>query len=197
MDEHASDPPAPPIRTTFEDDAAVLDGLRRNDGGALAALYDRYGRLAFGVAYRIMGDASESEDVVQESFLAFWRQAERVDPARSARSYLLTIVHHRAVDALRRRAGRPQRTLETLEAMPGALPDPAELASMSEERDRVRAALGELPDEQRRAVELTYFGGLTIAEMASEERIPLGTAKSRLRLALERMRKSLALQVPR
>lgn len=180
-----------PERTNYEDDATLLDGLRRNEGDAIAAFYDRYGRLAYSLAYRITGDASEAEDVVQESFLAFWRQAARVDPARGARAYLLTIVHHRAIDLIRRRTGRAERTLETLEAMPAATRDPVEFASMTEERDRVRSALQELPDDQRRAVELTYFGGLTIAEMADQEQIPLGTAKSRLRLALERMRKML------
>jgi RNA polymerase sigma-70 factor (ECF subfamily) len=184
-----------PERTTLEDDAALLAGLRRNDGDALAALYDRYGRLAYSLAQRITGDASEAEDVVQESFLAFWRQAARVDPARGAKSYLMTIVHHRAIDLIRRRTGRPERTLETLEAMPARTPDPVEIASMTEDHDRVRAAVNGLPDDQRRAVELTYFGGLTIAEMAEQEAIPLGTAKSRLRLAMDRMRKALLPQV--
>jgi RNA polymerase sigma-70 factor (ECF subfamily) len=184
-----------PERTTSEEDAVLLEGLRRNDGDALAALYDRYGRLAYSLAYRITGDASGAEDVVQESFLAFWRQAGRVDPNRGVRPYLLTIVHHRAIDLIRRRAGRPERTLEALEAVPSTAPDPMDFASMTEERDRVRAALQELPDEQRRAVELTYFGGLTIAEMAAQEEIPLGTAKSRLRLALERLRRALAPQM--
>ncbi len=189
----SADPSGPPCRTMKEDDVGLLERLRRNDRDAVAALYDAYGRLAFGLAYRIVGDAAEAEDVVQEAFLTIWRQADRLDAGRgSLRSYLLTIVHRRSVDALRRRSGRPVIVSEHLEPVPAVTPDPLEASSRAEERQLVQRAVDGLPVDQRRAVELTYFEGRTIAEMAEQEGIPLGTAKSRLRLALVRMRKSLA-----
>lgn len=187
-----ADPPARPVRTLDRDDERLLERLRRNERDAMGALYDRYGRLAFSVAYRIVGEPGEAEDVVQESFLGLWRQAATLDPERgSVRSLLLTIVHRRAIDALRRRSGRPERALDDAAPLPSATPDPIEFASLAEERQRVQRAMQSLPEEQRQAVELTYFRGLTIGEMAEEQQIPLGTAKSRLRLALDRMRKSL------
>ena len=193
MSDSPPDPSSTSSRTIDRDDVGLLERLRWNDRDALATLYDTYGRLAFGLAYRIVGEPREAEDVVQESFLALWRQANRLDATRgSVRSFLLTIVHRRAVDVLRRRSGRPERALEGLEPLAATTQDPLELASMAEERALVQRALGELPADQRQAIELTYFGGLTIAEMAEQEGIPLGTAKSRLRLALERMRKTLA-----
>ncbi len=153
---------------------------------------DAYGRIAYGLAYRVLGQAGDAEDIVQESFLSLWRQAARLDPKRgSVRSLLLTIVHRRSIDVLRRRAGRIERALDEAHPIASAAPDPVEFASQAEERERIQGALAELPAEQRTAIELTYFRGLTIAEMAEQERIPLGTAKSRLRLALERMRKTL------
>lgn len=174
------------------DDEQLLLRLRRNERDAMALLYDRYGRLAFSVASRIVGASGEAEDVVQESFIALWRQAGRLDPKRgSVRSFLMTIVHRRAIDVLRRRSGRPERALDEATPLPSSTPDPIELASLAEERQLVQRAMLSLPDEQRQAIELTYFRGLTMMEMAEEQQIPLGTAKSRLRLALERMRKTL------
>jgi len=176
-----------------EDELRLLERLRRNDRDALAATYDAYSRLAFGLAYRIVGETGEAEDVVQEAFVSLWRQADRLDSSRgSLRSLLLTIVHRRAVDAVRRRSSRPAVLLESLEPLPSGAPDPLEVSSVAEQQRLVQRALTELPVDQRKAVELTYFGGLTIAEMAEQEGIPLGTAKSRLRLALDRMRTSLA-----
>jgi RNA polymerase sigma-70 factor (ECF subfamily) len=193
MSQPPLDPSAAPARTTNREDARLLERLRRNDRDALAAFYEQYGRLAYGLAYRIVGEAGEAEDVVQEAYLTLWRQAGRLDPSRgSVRSYLLTIVHRRAIDVLRRRSGRPERALVDAEQLPSAAPDPVEFASLAEERERVQRALQELPDDQRQAVELAYFRGLTMAELAQEQRIPIGTAKSRLRLALGRMRKTLA-----
>ena len=176
-----------------DDDPRLLERLRRNDRDAIAATYDAYGRLAFGLAYRIVGEAAEAEDVVQEAFVSLWRQADKLDSSRgSLRSLLLTIVHRRAVDAVRRRAGRPAVLLDSLEPLPSAAPGPLEVSSTAEEQRLVQGALAELPVDQRKAIELTYFGGLTIAEMAEQENVPLGTAKSRLRLGLDRMRKALA-----
>ena len=193
MPESPPDPTLPTNRTTDQEDASLLERLRRNDRDALAALYDSYGRLAFGLAYRLLGEAGDAEDIVQESFLSLWRQSDRLDASRgSVRSLLLTIVHRRSIDVLRRRSGRSERALDEAQPIASAAPDPVEFASQAEERERVQLALRDLPPEQRTAIELTYFRGLTIAEMAQEEQIPLGTAKSRLRLALDRMRRTLA-----
>lgn len=185
-----SDPPATTGRTIDAEDERLLERLRRDDRDALAAMYDAYGRIAYGLAFRVLGDAGDAEDIVQESFLSLWRQADRLDVQRgSVRSLLLTIVHRRSIDVLRRRSGRPERVLDDAQPIASSVPDPAEFASQAEERGRIQAALKELPTDQRSAIELTYFSGLTIAEMAEQEGIPLGTAKSRLRLALERLRK--------
>jgi RNA polymerase sigma factor (sigma-70 family) len=192
MSDRPPDPSRSSARTTDREDAALLERLRSNDREAMSELYDACGRQAFGLAYRIVGEAAEAEDVVQEAFLTLWRQAARLDAARgSVRSLLLTIVHRRAVDAVRLRAGRPERGLEAIERVLAAPDDPFESASLAEERSRVRRALDELPPDQREAIEQTYFGGLTVAELAGRAGVPLGTAKSRLRLALQRMRKSL------
>jgi RNA polymerase sigma-70 factor (ECF subfamily) len=189
---NSPDPPPARSRTTDVEDSRLLERLRRNERNALAALYDAYGRVAYGLAYRVLGQAGEAEDIVQESFLSLWRQAGRLDAQRgSVRSLLLTIVHRRSIDVLRRRAGRIERALDEAQPIASTAPDPIEFASQAEERGRIQDALAGLPAEQRAAIELTYFRGLTIAEMATQEQIPLGTAKSRLRLALERMRKTL------
>ncbi len=192
MADSPPDPITPSIRTTDGEDAELLERLRHDDRDALAALYDKYGRLAYGLAYRTVGETREAEDVVQEAFLTLWRQAARLDRARgSLRPLLLTIVRRRAIDVLRRRPTRSAQLVESIEPLAASASDPIEFASQAEERERVRQALAELPDDQRQAIELTYFDGLTVAEMAARERIPLGTAKSRLRLALDRMRKRL------
>ena len=191
------DPRAASARTIDQDDVALLERLRSNDRDAMASLYDAYGGLAYGLACRVLDDPKEAEDVVQEAFLALWRQAKRLDPGRgSVRPLLMTIVHRRAVDAVRRRAGRLEVVLDDAAPLAAKTPDPVEFASMAEEREVVSRALAELPSEQRQAIELTYFRGLTIAEMAGQEGIPLGTAKSRLRLALERMRQTMGVRKP-
>ena len=192
MTDSPPDPIAPSIRTIGEEDEELLKRLRRNDRDAVAALYDAYARLAYGLAYRVLGDAGEAEDIVQESFLMLWRQTDRLDSSRgSVRSLLLTIVHRRAIDALRKRAGRSEQIVAAFDPIPSTAQDPLEFASRAEERACIRRALAELPADQRQAIELTYFRGLTVAEMAEQQGIPAGTAKSRLRLALGRMRKTL------
>ena len=192
MSQVPPDPQGPSGRTTGDGDVALLERLRSNDRDALALLYDAYGRPAFGLAYRVVDDPKEAEDVVQEAFLTLWRQAKRLDARRgSVRSLLMTIVHRRAIDVVRRRSGRREVAFEEAAMVPAGTPDPIEFASLAEEQETVRRALQELPPDQRQAIDLTYFRGLTIGEMAEQEHIPLGTAKSRLRLALERMRKTM------
>jgi RNA polymerase sigma-70 factor (ECF subfamily) len=169
----------------------LVDGLRANSRDALAAAYDAYGSLAYGLALKLLASQSEAEDVVQESFLALWRQAERIDPSRGLRSYLMSIVHNRCVDLVRRRVRRPEAELD-LDAPVSAADDPENETIALLEGRAVRAAMGALPTDQRRTVELVYFAGLTINETAERMSVPLGTAKSRLRLAMGRLRQELS-----
>jgi RNA polymerase sigma-70 factor (ECF subfamily) len=180
-------------RTIDEDvERRLIEGLRANDREIMAELFDSYSSLAYGLALRTLGDQGESEDVVQESFLALWRQAERLDPSRGVRSYLLTIVHNKTIDRLRRKGRRPEAALEFAEAVPDESEDLAESVARSAEGATVRAALVSLPAEQKRTVEMTYFSGLTISEVADRMSVPVGTVKSRLRLALQHLRRRLA-----
>jgi RNA polymerase sigma-70 factor (ECF subfamily) len=157
----------------------------------MASLYDAYGGLAYGVAVRSLVRTAEAEDVVQEAFLALWRQAARLDPARGVRSYLLTIVHNKAVDRVRRNARRPELVLEGEVSIQAEAADPVQFAEALENRELVRSALDTLPQEQRQAIEMAYFAGLTASEVADRLQIPVGTVKSRLRLALGHMRRAL------
>jgi RNA polymerase sigma-70 factor (ECF subfamily) len=172
-------------------DEDLLARLIDRDTDAFATLYDRHSRMAFGLAYRMLGDASAAEDVVQEAFLSVWRQADTFRPGRAAaRTWLLSIVHHRAVDRLRRMDSR-----EVVEATMDEPPDRAdertdveqEVAALVEAQ-QVRSALGVLPPDQRRAIELAYFGGHSHGEIARMLGIPTGTVKSRLRIGLEKLR---------
>ena len=193
------DPAQPPGRTTFgaADDAILLEAVQAGGQAAFAALYDRYAGAAYGLAYRIAGDAATAEDVVQEAFVSVWKQARRFDPQRGqVRSWLLTIVQNRAIDAVRRRSGRAERALpEGPEEFVAAGGRPDELAEWALEAEAVRDAVRQLPDDQRRTVEMAYFEGLTHAEVAARMGVPPGTVKSRMRLALEKMRASLRRRV--
>jgi RNA polymerase sigma-70 factor (ECF subfamily) len=170
----------------------LIEGLRANDREVMAELFDSFSSIAYGLALRTLGDQGESEDVVQESFLALWRQAERLDPTRGVRSYLLTIVHNKTIDRLRRKGRRPEAALEYAEAVPDGSEDLAESVARAADGAEVRAAMVSLPAEQKRTVEMTYFAGMTISEVADRMSVPVGTVKSRLRLALQHMRRRLA-----
>jgi RNA polymerase sigma-70 factor (ECF subfamily) len=174
-------------------DRAWMDRLAGGDLGALDRLYDQYGAMAFSIAYRITGDRSAAEDVVQDAFLGAWRNAGRYAEARgSVRTWLLSIVHHRAIDAVRRR--RPTVELPDAEAgLPDTLtlPDAWGDVELRLDRDAVRVALTRISDVQREAIELAYFGGLTQTEIAERTGVPLGTVKGRLRLGLQGMRAAL------
>jgi RNA polymerase sigma-70 factor (ECF subfamily) len=175
------------------DDGAVLRAMQGGDQAAVAALYDRYGGAAYGLAYRITNDATLAEDVVQEAYVSVWKQCGRFDPGRGqVRSWLLTIVHHRAVDAVRRRANRPERALpEGAEEFLEATGRPEDLAEMSMDAAAVREAVAQVPEDQRRTIVMAYFEGLTHVEIAERMQVPLGTVKSRLRIGLEKMRETL------
>ena len=177
-----------------ESDESLLSRLARQDTTALDALYSRYGRTAFALAYRVLGNPEAAEDAVQEAFLAVWRRAGTYQEARgSARAWLLTIVRNRAIDLLRTRESRPKAgaPLEEVGPLASSNGDPADDALRMVEASQVRAALAALPPEQRQAVELAFFSGLTYPEVAAVMNTPLGTVKSRIRLAMERLRRLL------
>lgn len=173
-------------------DEAVVALVARSDQSALAELYDRFGRVAYGVALRVLRDEKLAEDAVQEGFLTAWRTADRFMPERSkASTWLLTFVHRRAVDLVRRENRR--RT----DALPEEVEQPASGSAEEEawlrfERERVQNALKQLPDQQREALELAYYGGFTQSELAERLGQPVGTIKSRMFIGLAKLRELLA-----
>lgn len=171
-------------------DRAALARVAAGQLEALEELYDTYRVMAYTIAFRITADAALAEDVVQEAFLGAWRNAGRYAQARgSVKTWLLAIVHHRAIDRLRRR--RPTTELPEREDAPPAsltLPDIWPEVAGNLDREAISAALGALSSVQREAIELAYFGGLTQQEIASRTGAPLGTVKSRIRLGLLAMR---------
>jgi RNA polymerase sigma factor (sigma-70 family) len=171
-------------------DEALVALVARADEDALAELYDRFGRVAYGLALRIVRDPALAEDAVQDAFLAVWRSAARFVAERAkASTWILTLVHRRAVDLVRRE--QPRRT-EPLEAAPHpAAQETEEQAWLRLQRIRVQEALRRLPDKQREALELAYYGGFTQAELADRLGEPLGTIKSRMFSGLARLRELL------
>jgi len=172
-------------------DEAVVALTARSDEVALAELYDRFGRTAFGLALRVLRDESLAEDAVQEAFLAVWRGAARFIPERAkASTWIMTLVHRRAVDLVRREERRRADQLPEGEIGDGG-PSAGEEVWLRLERERVQAALRLLPDQQREAIELAYYGGFTQSELAERLGEPLGTIKSRMFAGLARLRELL------
>lgn len=161
------------------------------DAAAFALVYERHGTVAYSLAHRMCGRQSAAEDVVQEAFLSAWRRASSFDPTRgSLRTWLLGIVHHRAVDALRRIGGDVRRRVdapvEEVDLDAGVRVD--EEAAQRDEAARVRSALTDLPDEQAKVIELAYYSGYTHTEIADMLGLPVGTVKGRMRLGLAKLR---------
>jgi RNA polymerase sigma-70 factor, ECF subfamily len=178
---------------TDDADRAVLALVTAGQLDALQELYDRYRVMAYSIALRITTDASLAEDVVQDAFLGVWRNAGKyVEGRGSVKTWLLSIVHHRAVDAVRRR--RPTSELPEREDVPPpqlTLPDIWADVAADLDRTEIARALATLPDVQRQAIELAYWGGLTQQEIAERTGAPLGTVKSRVRLGLLALRRAL------
>jgi RNA polymerase sigma-70 factor (ECF subfamily) len=174
-------------------DRAILERVAAGELDALEGLYERYKTMAYSIALRITGEPALAEDVVQEAFLGAWRNAARyVEGRGSVKTWLLSIVHHRAIDAIRRR--RPTTELPETDAVaPVELTLPDLWGSVAEGLDRaaILEALGAISAVQRESLELAYFGGLTQVEISDRLGVPLGTVKSRMRLGLLGLRRIL------
>jgi RNA polymerase sigma-70 factor (ECF subfamily) len=184
----------PPHRDTA-DPAADIDAIRRaasGDADALAALYDRHSRVIYSLAFRIMGDASDAEEVVQDVFAQVWRQAARYDTSRGAViAWMLMMTRSRAIDRIRSRRGLPPVAPDSWKGL-AEMVDPAqgpELTTLTADQiGRVREALNALPLTQRLAIQLAFYEGLTHVEIAERLEEPLGTVKTRIRLGLLKLR---------
>lgn len=173
-------------------DEALVALVARGEEKALATLYDRVGRIAYGLALRVLRDERLAEDAVQEGFLAAWRTAAAFRPERAkASTWILTLVHRRAVDLVRREERRRADPLPEDAGRTDPEPPADEAAWLRFERERVQAALRQLPDAQREAVELAYYGGFSQSELAERLGVPLGTIKSRMFAGLARLRELL------
>ena len=185
-------PKSPDLRTLADEDLMQL--LRKGDPRAFEAVYDRHSGAAFSLAYRMVGRGNVAEDVVQEAFLSIWRSGARYERARgSVRTWVLGIVHHRAIDQLRRSSVHDKRRAsdegieERIES--GERTD-VEVARR-DEAESIRSAMETLPPEQSHVIELAYFGGFTHTEIADILETPVGTVKGRMRLGLEKLRDRL------
>ncbi len=176
-------------------DEEVMQLVQGGSPRAFELMYDRHGGAAFSLAYRMVGNKVTAEDITQEAFLSIWRSRLRYDQARgSVRTWVLGIVHNRAIDALRRGTVHERRreTLDGVEERHEAKERTDVEAARREEARSVHSALDELPEEQRRTIELAYFGGFSHSQIAEMLGMPLGTVKGRMRLGLEKMRVQLS-----
>jgi RNA polymerase sigma-70 factor, ECF subfamily len=183
------------MRSRFQGpgDPSLIRGFAQGDRQASEALYDRYSSRIYGLGLVMLGNEAAAEDLVQDAFVKLFRTADNFDPARgSLDTWVLLVARSLALDSLRRRV-LESRTLDATRPLSDADPDPGPEA-MAETQDlveRARRAMAGLTDGQRAALELAYFGGKTSAEVAELEGIPLGTAKTRIRSALIRLRQAL------
>ncbi len=177
-------------------DEELMPLIGAKDPEAFEVFYDRHGGVAYSLAYRIVGERAAAEDVTQEAFISLWRSGARFDATRgSVRSWMLSIVRNRAIDHLRSKAGKaPKLTFDDdsiLEQRPAEERTEDE-AMRRETAGEVRGALGQLPGDQSKVIELAYFGGFSHSEIARMLGLPLGTVKGRMRLGLEKIRGELA-----
>lgn len=178
-------------------DEALLRQIARAETQALSELYDRYGRLVFSLAVRVVGDGETAEEITQDVFVQVWKKASTYQPDLGRPvTWLASIARHRAIDVLRRQKVRPSGHLDAFDAEDSPLkvdeesgPEPQ--SEMSQSRARLKRALSSLPDEQRSVLLLAYFEGLSHRELAERVSQPLGTVKTRLRLGLQKLRQML------
>jgi len=177
-------------------DADILRAIARGDEAALAALYDRYSAILLGLLLRILHDRPEAEDVLQEVFLQVWRRARDFDEARGRGfTWLVTLARSRAIDRLRSIDARTRAAAAAQREVREEAADATDDVLHSEQRAVVQAALARLPEEQRRALWLAYYDGLTQSEIAARLNQPLGTIKTRMRSGLIKLRELLREQM--
>lgn len=177
---------------TTPTDGELLDAIARGEEAGLATLYDRYHRLAFSLALRVVNDRGRAEDVVQDAFLAVWRKAAMYALGRgSVKTWLTSIVRNRAIDVIRARRESDSDDDAALLAIRDPSPSVLEQVAAGLDREAVRAVIAQLPVEQRQAVAMAYFEGRSHSEIAEVTGLPLGTVKSRIRLAMHRLRSLL------
>lgn len=176
-------------------DRELMQGIKRRNADDLRLLHERYGRLAFAVAYRTLGESGAAEEVVQDAFLAIWNKSASFDEtgAANVRAWLLAIVRNRAIDDLRRRQHRPNASV-VIEDVDYLLkvPDAWAEVEANEIGTHVRAAIAELPEAQQDVIQLAYFDGLSQSEIAERLGIPLGTVKGRFRIGFQKLSVTLA-----
>jgi RNA polymerase sigma-70 factor, ECF subfamily len=176
-------------------DEEIMQLVQQGDPRAFELLYDRHGGAAFSLAYRMVGNRVNAEDISQEAFLSIWRSRLRYQPERgSVRTWVLGVVHHRAIDALRRNLVHDRRRVEGEGlAERQEAPELTDVeAARREEARNVRTALDTLPEDQCQVIELAYFGGFSHSQIADMLEMPIGTVKGRMRLGLEKLRNRLA-----
>lgn len=182
------------MSSVLPSDLELMDRIVLRDAIALRALYDQYGRIAFALAYRVTNDAAAAEEIVQDAFTAVWSKAAsfHADKGANVRGWILSIVHNRSIDYRRKEIDRgPGRTpIDDVEASL-ATPDAWSEVGAKLEAEEVRAAMANLPDEQRRPIELSFFEGYSHAEIADRENESLGTVKGRIRLGLRKLSSTL------
>jgi len=184
---------APALASPRDDETELVGRIAGGDAAALRFLYRRISSRVMAIALRLLKDRAEAEDVVQETFLEVWKRAAQYEPARGGvAAWVVTIARSRAIDRLRAH-GRSARAREGSLAEPHDEQAPAapELAELRRDRERVQGALSTLPPEQRRVVELAYFDGMSQTEIAATTRDPLGTVKTRMRLAMTKLAEML------
>ena len=175
-------------------DTALMERLIHREQGALECLYDRYARAIYSLVLRIAQQAASAEEIVQDVFLQVWRNAHLYQPSRGPlEPWLFTLARNRALDHMRLKREKQRRREETLDLQPGAVvaPNPEYVVDRRRRAERVRALMRSLPQQQRQAIELAFFEGMTLSDIDSALREPLGTAKSCIRSGLLRLRETL------
>ena len=200
-DGHSADAPIPERSEDYAnlDDQELLRLITEERKEALEALYDRYAGPVFSLAMHILRDPGAAEEVSQDAFFNVWRRASSYRPDRgNVRAWLFSIVHHRTIDEVRRRRRRAQNVVlydvDLINQPDENTPDPASYATLQFQREKIKTALSDLRPEQRDVVMLAYYGGLTHSEIAERLQQPLGTVKTRMRLALKKLREILGPQ---
>jgi len=190
-------PPDPEIDFAKLSDEALMRLIVMRRSEALGALYDRYGRLVFSLALQVVRDRETAEEVAQDVFYQLWQNAATFRPEQAKlTTWMTSITRYRAIDVLRKRRSRPEKdSLEWAEVSPSSLPrsgdGPEELADLLLQQQRVRLAVASLSPDQQAVLSLAYFQGLSHSEIAEQLNQPLGTVKTRIRLAMQRLRELL------